>query len=185
MGELSMQPDCRFIISVSSFLSSSKHPEMYPFAIKTDASLPHLRQTVPTHSLEPRGVVILQSTIMDVLLLSAVAQIVFPIIKRIVVLMVNFPIKLKSHDGFVQEYVCLPIPHDISDCVKGLGSETAHSVPVPLQQPIVVLSIYYGILLLRKWNKTVGWVRRLDDFVSLYTGFHGPTSHGALIPAAV
>lgn len=99
-----------------------------------------------------------------VLLPSALPEIAAAVVKFVSVAMVYVFSFWEAHDEAVHENA--PLVSVESGCIFGVPGMNG---PIPLRQPFKVSGVNDCVKPLRQWNKFVGLVLRLDDFVSRYT----------------
>jgi hypothetical protein len=132
-------------------------------------------------------IVALASTVASILRTRAFSEIHPSIIETIVVSMVTFFSFAASQNYAMHGWMGFIVLCLSTSGIKSLGAFIPFSNPVPHGKPFKVRGINKGILALREWDKTIGWIKRLDNFMSwhlvratLGAFFHRSSSQGLL-----
>jgi hypothetical protein len=136
-------------------------------------------------SLESRRIVTAKSRIRLVLTIRAWAKIGSAIIKTVTVSVVNL-FTISADNLAVHSNLTIPIA---PKCVKTKPNCLAMSDPVPFREPLIVGSVYDGILSLRERDQAVGWIERLSNGMALVLrtalSGHVLTSNENLVSVAI
>lgn len=157
------------------YISSLVHNFCPPFGVRLK----------PIYSPTPAFIVYAKSLIQNIFTTACLSKIRPPIVEGVMVNMVCLFLATTSEyfprhiDSLFCSWNTIPLS------VKTACSRTPLSAPVPSRKPLVIASVHDGVLALRERNKSVGWVLRLDNFVSWNTILgHVPTSNRNLLPTA-
>jgi hypothetical protein len=142
-------------------------------------------QTIVFHegnSNEATHIIYVFASISIVLFQVAFPEIIFPVIQCVVILVISFT--WATAQNFVMQ---VKTPNFSS----ALGIETSRfripiGIPVPCTDAVKVLGIYDGVLPLRKRDKAVRCVKRLDNRVAFHAKFlsHWSSLKGLLLNSA-
>lgn len=161
--KFSKQSTGSFFSHICSFFFCGEISKVHEFSIDSNASLPFAMRT-KMYTFNSNQIVRVQSFVAIVFCLRALSQVRPSIIKRIVVDMVHlFPIfTCKNYAMHPNSFIPLMSSHTKTSC---MGIKLRF--PIPLIEPVVVRSIYNGVLPLRKRDKSVRLVERLRNGVPL------------------
>lgn len=168
-----------FIVGAGRFFGRMKITVKMSFATILNANFPYSTFLTEPYSLKSGTAVFPWFTIKAILGMGTLTKILATIVERISVFMVAF------FPWFTFKNLTMHGDRSMSSNgpsnVKTFGAIRPYRIPIPLREPLKVSSINNGILALRKSNKTIGWVRRLSNKVSLHPAFwHGLTSSKVL-----
>lgn len=142
-------------------------------------SYPFLTDFTPSNTNESASVVHRPPSIEHVLSMRYLPQVLFAIIKSVVVAMIplftifKFQYKVMHGLDFASGKFS-------SYGIKAAGMDRPKSTPIPLRKIVEVFFIHECILFARQRDKTVGFFKRLYDCVSFDASFHWSTSNGLL-----
>jgi hypothetical protein len=175
---------CGFIVGVRSLFFCRKISQPNALARNAYGSGPSFVSTLRKYPLETTSVPAEHSSVCAIFLMRAQTKITLSIVEAVEVFVVNFLFFIGAKYFSVHSYFFARlaiIPRGAADRV-GCVCVTM-DFPIPFREPLKIFGVNGGILSHRKRNKTVGWIERLDNLVSLHGAFHRCTSH-ALSSAA-
>jgi len=156
-----------------------ERPEVDSFSIYVNLRSPSFSLFNPNYAFVPTSVIRLLLTVAGILILIADSQIIFAIVESMVVPVVYLNLFRRVLHGSVHKNLRFVFS---SGRIKHFHALCPLCVPVPLTEPIVIIGVNDSGLALRKRDKAVGLVDRLDDFVSYYTRFsHVSSSIGDVL----
>jgi hypothetical protein len=167
------------IVGMGRIFNGKESANVIPFAAIPNVGGPLISGFIPVDADETARVVSLLPSVELILRTRAFSDVVAAVIQRVVVFVVRELSGLAGKNHSVHVLVVAR-----ADDVECSSVRIPQCVPVPLQKEFVVRSIDNGILFSGKWNNLVGWVKRLNNFVSADATFHKLTSHG-LVTAAI
>ncbi len=163
------------IVSSDSRSESTKPSQVVVSSSHLYLGTPSLAAFIPRHALghtaSTRNVLLPIKLVLSVL---AFAQILFSVVERVVIAMIDYytisvreakNFSLYSHTGLKFPYIQGAVDIETS------GGRIPICAPIELRKSLEVLGIDNGVLPLRQWNQLVGWVKRLSDGVSLHAEF--------------
>ncbi|HYR42159.1 MAG TPA: hypothetical protein VER98_03980 [Terriglobia bacterium] len=175
MSELAEVFQGSSIIGTGGFFGGFKISKMDLFAFNGNLGLPvDLLEVI--YAFIASCIITLLSTIAAILRMTARSEIVTSIIKTVAVVVVSINgLMINQNAMHVNELAIGATPNRIET------SFVFQCAPVPLHQPIVIGSIYDGVVAFGQRDKFDRLVLRLDDFVSRHTIFlHDLTSNKIL-----
>ena len=178
MSKFSVKLDSLNIIPESRFFCRPESTKKPRLIVESNTRYPCTPVLPVRNSFESTGVVFIQFAISRILRARALTEIISSIVQRVMVLMVCI---LTLKNCSVHGHFSLTIP---PASIKTSGVFRPKSMPVVLGKPPKIFGINNRILSLRKWDKAVGFIQRLNNFVSADREFHSPTSHG-IVTAAI
>lgn len=162
MSEFSMMSEGSGVIGICGFLDGTKSTYKFPFTINPYSDMPKAACFIPMNSFVAGGIAALDRLIVSVLFPCALSQIIAAIVERIVIFMVSFLSWSTSKDKAMHvngAFRWFP-SGDKSRSVERLLRE-----PSPLRQPVEISSVNDYVLASCKRNQSVGWIKRLDNFM--------------------
>lgn len=175
--EISMSYNRGFVIGARGFSGRFVPSYKFNFAINRNKHSPLPSFVIPCHTTVSARIINTLFTVTGVLRLRTFSQIALSIIQSVVIPMIN-EIFFRYAEYFSMHisnpYFCM------TDHVKHPSSFSG--IPVFTGEAREVLAINDCVSSLRQWDETVGWVERLNDFVSNHTiSWHGSTSNGLVL----
>ena len=147
-------------------------------------SRPSLVSASPVNTLESGGTVAVWASVPFVLRRITFSQIFAAIIEHVSILVIalfSF-LALKDLPVHGQVFPWLSGPSYTPTCEKTTSLRIPRTAPVETSQPIKIGGIYHGNFSLRQWDKSVGFIKRLSNCVSIHAVLfsHRSTSNGSL-----
>lgn len=171
-----------FVVNASRFLGCFVSSDSNSFPVDHNANRVQALLGAPSHAPESAHVVAAHPTILRVFDVRTFAQILSAVVQSVMVFVVAFFSRFQSENHTVHGYrlsaFILRRSRTAIESVVSAPISAAGGEPIPLRKPIKIGSINYRVLALRKWNKTVGLVERLNNLVSFHGELHGSSSKG-------
>lgn len=164
------------IISVRRFLGCIKTSYFHVFAIAHQGCLPFISVFTPPNSLESTSVSFTFLHVAMILRHSSFPDILSAIIERVVIFMV-YVTRRRINDNTMHK-------NSFSGFIP-LGIETTgicapHGLPIPFREPLKISGIDNRVLIARKRNQAVGFIKRLNNRVAFHALFHWSSLKGPL-----
>lgn len=156
---------CRNVVNVRCFLFGQESAQVVTLAVHPNLSGPLVRRFVPCHTFVTTRVVQLLATVSCILLPRAFSQVMAAVIQRVSVSVVSFFSWLTTKYKTVHPFFL------IRPSVKTSTMPVPVSVPRPLREPIKIFGVNNRSLSFGQRDIAVGWVERLNNFVSHHTLF--------------
>lgn len=177
MSELSEMNYRGLVVSKSRFLGRTKLPNVCMSSMNFNSSQPSFIAFIPTNTLEAAGVERIQSLVAMILKGRSFSEIISSIIQSVMVPMISlfFSFTAKNQSVHVNRYSALP-----SASVERFHLRIPICEPIPLRKPLEIAGIDNRVLTLRKRDKAVRFIERLNNRVAFHMVFHRSTSNGLL-----
>ena len=179
MRELAIQFTGLSVISLCSITKRCENSNIF----FPDSSDPFVTFFIPINAPEPTATISAWFSILFILSRGTSAQILSAIVQRVMIAMVAVFCRstTKNNAMHVQHFFILS-----ANSIKSFRVLTQKCTPVPLIEPVEIVSIDQSILIARKRNQSVRFVQRLRNRMSLNPTFwHVPTSNRNLLSAAI
>src|SRR6266850_257603 len=170
------------VVSICRFFNRSKSANPYSFPVELKFAFPLPACLRPIHAFFTAGIAGSRTNIARIFCMRTPSDILASIIQCIFVDVVAFffPLAIQNEPMHFDM-----LPRMSSHRIETFSFRIPRSAPVPLIEPIKIVGVHDGILILCKRDKSVGFGKRLSDRVSLHAKFHWPSLKGLMFSAAI
>lgn len=168
------------IVSPSCFFFSIEAAESYMSTLIINPGTPFFTSWAPNDTFESALAVYLCLTVAHILSPRTFSDVIFSVVKRVVVFVVSMFLGFTSNNLSMHIYIFF-----IFTISYGVKITRIHcDAPIPLRQADKVFGIDNGYFASRKWNVAVKWVRWLGNRGPLNSAlWHVPTPIGMCLPS--